>query len=163
MWLQEQNSVVQHIAANQHHSTLQTLRQRVRREWDLTYFFYFLKKRGWLCAFLVSFCPARSQAGEASRLHLFIAFWEVATGDKVNTLLQTRRPSFPAAHTYSQSPGKITDRLYGVYTFLGHGCQHMLVVSSQNTHSHKLISYINQAIYSFINESIDFWHDYIYI
>lgn len=54
-------------------------------------------------------------AGEASRFYLFIAFWELAIGDKVNTLLQTRRPVFPAAHTSSQSPSRITDHLYGVY------------------------------------------------
>lgn len=126
---------------SQHHSTVQTVQQTVR-EWDVL---FFLRKRGWLCAFRVWFCPARSQPRKLWRHHAFIYSSASDLGNKVNTLLQTHRPSFPAAHTSSQSPGKITDRLYGAYTFLGHGCQHILVHKTHaDTHRHKVVDWVSR-------------------
>lgn len=73
------------------------------------------------CASVVSFHPASSQhkqVGEASHLYLFITFWVLAIGDKVNTLLQTPplppSPTFPPC-THILSVYRQNDNLYSEY------------------------------------------------
>lgn len=136
--MHEQNSGVEHITGNQHHSTVQTVQQTERQ---MSFF-----KKMWVSVCVsgvILSCEEPTHSGGGGITPLFIHRL-LGTGNRRQgqyIIANTPAP-FPAAHTSSQSPGKITDHLYGEY-FSRTRLPTYTSTQNTQTHTHKLVDWMS--------------------